>query len=933
MIRKNKVDKDKIIIKGAKVNNLKNIDVTIPHNKLVVITGLSGSGKTSLAFDTLFAEGQRRYVESLSSYARQFLGRMNKPEVDLISGISPAIAVEQKTSNRNPRSTVGTTTEIYEYLKLLYARIGKTYSPISGQEVTRHSVTNVVDKLLSLDEGTRVNILCPIKLKPKETYKIRFELLMQLGYLRVMVDEEIMRIDEALGKTILKSSDVRILIDRISIVHNSEDVYLRLSDSVHTAFYEGEGDCIVVLENNDTLYFSNRFEKDGMEFTKPSENFFAFNNPYGACPTCSGSGVIEGISEDLVITQPNLSVFDGVVNCWRGEIMKKFKEDFIEKSAGVFPIHRPYNKLSQKEKDLLWHGNDEIVGIDKFFEMLIAESYKIQFRVMLSRYKGRTTCPDCRGTRLRKDAGYVKINNKSIIDLVLMPIDELVEFFNNIELTDYEKQVTERLIAEINQRLSYLKDVGLGYLTLNRQSSTLSGGESQRISLATSLGSPLVGSMYILDEPSIGLHARDTKNLLNVLFQLRDLGNTVIVVEHDEEIIRAADYIIDIGPEAGIRGGEVVFSGLPKDLLNANNSLTAKYINNELTIPLPQRRRKWKESIIIDNCNEFNLKDVSLQIPLQALTVVCGVSGSGKTTLIKKIFYNSILMNLGEVVDNVPKSSPPKGSLSLIKAIQMVDQNPIGRSSRSNPVTYLGAFDEIRNLFAMQPLAKKRNLKAGYFSFNVDGGRCDECKGEGNVTIPMQFMADVVLPCQACNGSRYKEDALEIQYRGKSIADILDLTIEEALEFFSQDSQITTVKISQKLQSLIKVGLGYLKLGQSSTTISGGEAQRIKLAYYLTKGNNEKPTIFIFDEPSTGLHFHDINKLNIALEELVNIGHTVIVIEHHADIIKIADWVIEVGPEGGNKGGEITFAGTPEELAKAEFSQTGKYIKTKVFLD
>jgi excinuclease ABC subunit A len=927
------VDKDKIIIKGARVNNLKNIDVTIPHNKLIVITGLSGSGKTSLAFDTLFAEGQRRYVESLSSYARQFLGRMNKPEVDSISGISPAIAVEQKTSNRNPRSTVGTTTEIYEYLKLLYSRIGKTYSPISGEEVTRHSVTNVVDKLLSFEEGTRVNILCPIKLKVKETYRIRFELLMQLGYLRVMVDGEIMRIDEAFEKTILKSSEVRILIDRISIAHDSEDVYLRLSDSVHTAFYEGEGDCIVVLENNDTLYFSNRFEKDGMEFTKPSENFFAFNNPYGACPTCSGSGVIEGISEDLVITQPNLSVFDGVVNCWRGEIMKKFKEDFIEKSAGIFPIHRPYNKLSQKEKDLLWHGNDEIVGIDKFFEMLIAESYKIQFRVMLSRYKGRTTCPDCRGTRLRKDAGYVKINNKSIIDLVLMPIDELVQFFNNIELTDYEKQVTERLIAEINQRLSYLKDVGLGYLTLNRQSSTLSGGESQRISLATSLGSPLVGSMYILDEPSIGLHARDTQNLLNVLFQLRDLGNTVIVVEHDEEIIRAADYIIDIGPEAGIRGGEVVFSGLPKDLLNANNSLTAKYINNELTIPLPQRRRKWKESIIIDNCNEFNLKDVSLQIPLQALTVVCGVSGSGKTTLIKKIFYNSILMNLGEVVDNVPKASPPKGSLLLIKAIQMVDQNPIGRSSRSNPATYLGAFDEIRNLFAMQPLAKKRNLKAGYFSFNVDGGRCEECKGEGTVTIPMQFMADVVLPCQACNGSRYKEDALEILYRGKSIADILDLTIEEALEFFSQDSQITTVKISQKLQSLIKVGLGYLKLGQSSTTISGGEAQRIKLAYYLTKGNNEKPTIFIFDEPSTGLHFHDINKLNIALEELVNIGHTVIVIEHHADIIKIADWVIEVGPEGGNKGGEITFAGTPEELAKAESSQTGKYIKTKVFLD
>jgi excinuclease ABC subunit A len=923
------VDKDKIIIKGARVNNLKNIDVTIPHNKLIVITGLSGSGKTSLAFDTLFAEGQRRYVESLSSYARQFLGRMNKPEVDSISGISPAIAVEQKTSNRNPRSTVGTTTEIYEYLKLLYARIGKTYSPISGEEVTRHSVTNVVDALLAFEEGTRVNILCPIKLKVKEPYRIRFELLMQLGYLRVMVDGEIMRIDEAIQKTILKSSDVRILIDRISIVHNSEDVYLRLSDSVHTAFYEGEGECIVV-KDDETLYFSNRFERDGMEFTKPSENFFAFNNPYGACPKCSGSGMIEGISEDLVITQPNLSVYDGVVNCWRGEIMKKFKEDFIEKAADVFPIHRPYNKLSEKDKDLLWHGTEEIIGIDKFFDIIIAESYKIQFRVMLSRYKGRTTCPDCRGTRLRKDAGYVKINQKSIIDLVLMPIDDLILFFNNIELTQYEQQVTERLITEIKQRLGYLKDVGLGYLTLNRQSSTLSGGESQRISLATSLGSPLVGSMYILDEPSIGLHARDTQNLLNVLYQLRDLGNTVIVVEHDEEIIKAADYIIDIGPEAGVRGGEVVFSGKSEDLLKANNSLTAKYINQELIIPLPKRRRKWKESIIIENCNENNLKDITLKIPLQALTVVCGVSGSGKTTLIKKIFYNSILMNLGEVVDNVPKASAPKGSLSLIKAIQMVDQNPIGRSSRSNPATYLGAFDDIRNLFAMQPLAKKRNLKPGYFSFNVDGGRCEECKGEGVVTIPMQFMADVVLPCQACNGSRYKEDALEILYRGKSVADILALTIEEALEFFSQDDQVTTIKIVQKLQSLIKVGLGYLQLGQSSTTISGGEAQRIKLAFYLTKGNNEKPTIFIFDEPSTGLHFHDINKLNIALQELVNIGHTVIVIEHHADIIKIADWVIELGPEGGNKGGEITFEGTPEELAKAENTQTGKYIRSKV---
>lgn len=924
-----KVDKDNIIIKGARVNNLKNIDVTIPHNKLIVITGLSGSGKTSLAFDTLFAEGQRRYVESLSSYARQFLGRMNKPEVDSISGISPSIAVEQKTSNRNPRSTVGTITEIYEYIKLLYARIGKTYSPISGELVTRDSVTNVVDKLLSFEEGTRVNVLCPIKLKTNETYKARFELLLQLGYLRLMIDDEIIRIEDALEKEIAKDSSVRILIDRISIIPDSEDVYLRLSDSVHTAFYEGEGECIVI-RNNEIFFFSNRFERDGIEFTKPSENFFAFNNPYGACPKCSGSGVIEGISEDLVITRPNLSVYEGVVNCWRGEIMKKFKEEFIEKAANIFPIHRPYNKLSEKDKDFLWNGNEEIIGINKFFEMLIAESYKIQFRVMLSRYRGRTTCPDCRGTRLRKDAGYVKINNKSIIDLSLMPIDELIEFFNKIELTDYEKQVTERLIVEIKQRLGYMYEVGLDYLTLNRQSSTLSGGESQRISLATSLGSPLVGSMYILDEPSIGLHSRDTYNLIKVLLKLRDAGNTVIVVEHDEEIIKAADYIVDIGPLAGEKGGEVVFSGIYKDLLKNKNSFTAKYLNKELSIPLPQRRRKWKESIIIENCNEHNLNDVTLQIPLKALTVVCGVSGSGKTTLIKNIFYNSILLALGEVVENVPKASDAKDSISIIKAIQLVDQNPIGRSSRSNPATYLGAFDDIRNLFALQPLSVKRNLKPGYFSFNVEGGRCEECKGEGTVTIPMQFMADVILPCQTCNGTRYKEEALEIQYRGKNIADILSMTIQEALDFFSQDNQAITTKIIQKLQSLIKVGLGYLRLGQGSITISGGEAQRIKLAYYLTKGNNEKPTIFIFDEPSTGLHFHDINKLNIALDELVNIGHTVVVIEHHADIIKIADWVIELGPGGGKRGGNISFVGTPEEMAKDDSTQTGKYIKDKL---
>ena len=923
------MDKDNIIIKGARVNNLKNIDLTIPHNKLIVITGLSGSGKTSLAFDTLFAEGQRRYVESLSSYARQFLGRMNKPEVDSISGISPSIAVEQKSSNRNPRSTVGTITEIYEYIKLLYARIGKTYSPISNQEVTRDSVTNVVDKLLSYEEGTKVMILSPIKLKKEETYKGRFELLLQLGYVRLMIDHEIIRIEDAIEKNITKKSSINILVDRISIIPDSEDVYLRLSDSVHTAFYESEGECIVVI-NDEDIFFSNRFEKDGMEFTKPSENFFSFNNPYGACPTCSGSGVIEGFSEDLIITQPHLSLYEGAVNCWRGEVMKKFKEDFIEKSNGKFPIHRPYNKLSQKDKDFLWNGNEEIVGINKFFEMLVEQNYKIQYRVMLSRYKGRTTCPDCRGTRLRKDAGYVKINDKSIIDLSLMPIDELTEFFNNIKLNDYQKQVSERLITEINQRLGYMIEVGLGYLTLNRQSSTLSGGESQRISLATSLGSPLVGSMYILDEPSIGLHSRDTHNLIKVLYKLRDAGNTVIVVEHDEEIIKAAEYIVDIGPLAGEQGGEVVFSGTYNDLLKNKNSLTAKYLNKELSIPLPQKRRKWKESIIIDNCNENNLNNVSVQIPLKALTVVCGVSGSGKTTLIKSIFYNSVLMSLGEVVENVPKASEAKGSLSIIKSIQLVDQNPIGRSSRSNPATYLGAFDDIRNLFASQPFALKRKLKPGYFSFNVEGGRCDECKGEGTITIPMQFMADVILPCQTCNGTRYKDDALEIEYRGKNISDILSMTIEEALDFFSQDNQAITTKIVHKLQSLIKVGLGYLRLGQSSITISGGEAQRIKLAYYLTKGNNEKPTIFIFDEPSTGLHFHDINKLNIALNELVNVGHTVVVIEHHSDIIKIADWVIELGPEGGKKGGNIIFVGTPEEMAKDVSTQTGMYIKDKI---
>lgn len=922
-----------IVIKGARVNNLKNINLTLPHNKLIVITGLSGSGKTSLAFDTLFAEGQRRYVESLSSYARQFLGRMNKPQVDSITGIAPAIAVEQKTSNRNPRSTVGTITEIYEYLKLFYARIGKTYSPISGGEVKRHSVTNVVDALLALPQGERVTILCPIILKAKETYAQRFELLLQLGYVRVWIDGQISRIEDTDAKQLKKDVQVRIVIDRLSI-NSEEDTYFRLSDSVHTAFNEGEGECIVLTESGQQMSFSNRFELDGMTFTKPSENFFAFNNPYGACQTCKGLGMIEGISEDLVVLHPELSVYEGAVNCWRGEVMNKFKDEFIYKASDVFPIHRPYSQLSLKDKDLLWHGDHKkgIYGIDDFFVMLQKESYKIQFRVLIARYSGRTTCPDCHGTKIRKDATYVKICGKSIVDLVLMPVKDLIVFFDTIKLSKSEEKITQRVIKEIRQRLQYLEDVGLSYLTLNRQSSTLSGGESQRIALATALGSPLVGSMYILDEPSIGLHARDTQRLISVLCKLRDEGNTVIVVEHDEEIIRAADYIVDIGPMAGERGGEVIFSGTSKELLKAKDSLTAQFINQEKTIPLPDSRRKWKESIVIEHCNENNLKDVTLRLPLKVLTVVCGVSGSGKSTLLKKVLYNSMAMLLDKNVEAVPKASEPTGSVKLIEDVQIVDQNPIGRSSRSNPATYIGAFDDIRDLFASQPLAKKRGYKSGFFSFNVDGGRCEECKGEGEVNIPMQFMADVVLPCSACHGTRYKEDTLEIKYKGKSIADVLAMTVEQATDFFKDDTDSIAQRISNKLQSLIKVGVGYLRLGQSSATISGGEAQRIKLAYYLMKGSGDKKILFIFDEPSTGLHFYDIEKLNIALQELVNIGHSVVVIEHHPDIIKVADWVIEMGPEGGQDGGQITFEGTPEELAKDKNTQTGKYIKDKLLL-
>jgi excinuclease ABC subunit A len=918
-----------IVAKGIKVNNLKNIDVSIPTNKLVVITGVSGSGKTSLAFDTLFAEGQRRYVESLSSYARGFLGRMNKPEVEKISGLSPAIAVEQRVMNRNPRSTVGTTTEIYEYIKLLFARIGRTYSPVSNQEVKRHSVQNVVDEVFeNIENKTKILIVSPLKLNPKENIKEKLELLVQLGYVRILIDNQINRIEDVLEEGQLDFKEINLLIDRLTIDKDSEEIQMRLSDSVHTAFNESDGYCDIITSEGKIYNYSNRFEADGMSFVKPSANFFSFNNPYGACQKCSGSGQVEGISEDLVITRPDLSVYDGVVNCWKGEIMKKFQKDFINQAFEKFPIHKPYNQLTEQQKDFLWNAKGKVTGINEFFEFVKSESYKIQYRVLLSRYTGRTTCPECKGTRLRKDASYVKIAGKSIIDLMLLPIDELLEFFNTLELNEYEEKVSQRLLTEIKTRLNYLIEVGLGYLTLNRQSSTLSGGESQRISLATSLGSPLVGSMYILDEPTIGLHSCDTQRLINVLLKLRDVGNTVIVVEHDEEVIKSADYIVDIGPFAGQRGGEVVFSGAYEQMLKNASTLTSQFIKGERSIPLPETNKRWKEYIQIDNVTENNLKGVSLKLPLKVKTVICGVSGSGKTTLVKKALLPNIQGYLGLTMDCVPKSSPIEGSLSLLEAVEMIDQNPIGRSSRSNPVTYLGAFDDIRTLFAEQTLAKKRGLKPGYFSFNTEGGRCEECKGEGSITISMQFMADVILKCEHCNGQRYKEEALEIKYREKSISDILEMTIEEAFEFFSEDSNNLCRRITQKINSLIEVGLGYLKLGQSSTTLSGGEAQRIKLAYFLSKGSNEKKTVFIFDEPSTGLHFYDILKLNKCFDKLVELGHTVVIIEHNLDIIKTADWLIELGPGGGKKGGNIIFEGTPKSLLQ-EDTPTSKYLKDK----
>ena len=927
-----------ILIKGARVHNLKNIDVAIERDKLVIITGLSGSGKSSLAFDTIFADGQRRYVESLSSYARQFLGRMQKPEVDYIKGISPAIAIEQKVNTRNPRSTVGTSTEIYDYLKLLFARIGTTYSPISGKQVKRNTVTDVVDFIKSLDGNPRILITSPLKIISKRKLTDQLTILLQQGFTRIYVKDEVIKIEDILetNNAIEDSSDIKIVIDRIVVNLEDTDLQSRLSDSVQTAFYEGNGRCFIEVidgAKTKTHEFSNRFELDGITFEEPSQNFFSYNNPYGACKRCEGFGSIIGIDEDLVIPDKSLSVYQGAIAPWKGEKMGQWKELMVMNAYKFdFPVHKPYSELSKKQQELLWNGNKHFEGINEFFRQVEEQTYKIQYRVMLSRYRGKTLCPECSGTRLRGDANYVKITGKSISELVLKPLEELKVFFSQLELNHYETQVSKRILIEINNRLDFLCDVGLGYLTLNRLSSSLSGGESQRINLATSLGSSLVGSLYILDEPSIGLHPRDTFRLLKVLKRLNGQGNTVIVVEHDEDIIRSADQIIDIGPLAGIHGGEVVASGTLEEILKNKISYTAKYLNGEMEITLPEQRRQWTDYIEIMGARENNLKNVSVKFPLNIFTVVTGVSGSGKSSMIRGILYPSLKRHLGGYTEKSGKYDKLRGDIKRIESVEFVDQNPIGRSSRSNPATYVKAYDEIRALYADQKLARVRGYKPGYFSFNIPGGRCEECEGEGVVKIEMQFMADIFLTCESCNGKRFKDEVLDVTFNDKNISDVLNMTVNQAIDFFSvnEKSKAAEKRILSKLQPLQDVGLGYLKLGQSSSTLSGGEAQRIKLASFLTKGASEKPTLFIFDEPTTGLHFHDINKLLDAFNALIENGHTIIVIEHNPDVIKTADWIIDLGPEGGDKGGNIVFEGTPEDLIKTKGSYTGQFIAQKI---
>ncbi|QRM90110.1 excinuclease ABC subunit UvrA [Lacinutrix sp. WUR7] len=918
--------KQNIIIKGAKLHNLKNIDVVIPRNKLVVITGLSGSGKSSLAFDTLYAEGQRRYVESLSSYARQFLGRLNKPKVDYIKGIAPAIAIEQKVNSTNPRSTVGTSTEIYDYLKLLFARIGKTYSPKSGKEVKKDTVADVIKYVKSFAEGEKLLLLAPIHLEEGRELQDKLKVLNQQGYARIKVKDEIIRLDETQDiKANVK--DIFLVVDRI-ITKEDEDFYNRLADATQTAFFEGKGECYLeTLSDNKQQQFSNKFELDGITFLEPNVHLFSFNNPYGACPKCEGYGDVIGIDDDLVIPNTALSVYENAIFPWRGESMSWYKDQLVNNSHHYnFPIHKPYFELSAEQKQLIWTGNQYFEGLNNFFSELESKAYKIQNRVMLSRYRGKTKCKVCNGKRLRIEANYIKIGGATITDLVEMPLNKLAIFFKQLALSDNDLTIAKRLLKEINNRLSFLSNVGLDYLTLNRKSNSLSGGESQRINLATSLGSSLVGSMYILDEPSIGLHPKDTERLIVVLKALRDLGNTVIVVEHDEDIMIEADEIIDIGPEAGTFGGNVVATGTFKDIL-ASNSLTAQYLNETLKIEIPKKRRTSKYAVEVIGARENNLKNIDVTFPLNMLTVVTGVSGSGKSTLVKKILFPAIQKHLTGFGDKPGQFTELKGNYTNVKHIEFIDQNPIGRSSRSNPVTYVKAYDDIRALYASQKLSKIRNYAAKHFSFNVDGGRCETCKGEGEVTIEMQFMADVHLECETCKGKRFKKEVLEVTFGNKSIDDILNLTIDDAIAFFTAHEQ---KKIQTKLQPLQDVGLGYVTLGQSSSTLSGGEAQRIKLATFLGKGSRQENALFIFDEPTTGLHFHDIQKLLKSFYALIEKGHSIIVVEHNLELIKCADHIIDLGPEGGETGGKLVAAGTPEEIVKIKASITGKYLKEKL---
>ncbi len=932
-----------ILIKNARQNNLKGISLAIPHNKIIVITGVSGSGKSSLAFDTLYAEGQRRYVESLSAYIRQFMGKINKPAVDYIKGLAPAVAIQQKVNTSNPRSTVGTGTEIYDYLRLLYARIGRTYSPVSGTEVKKHSVDFVVSEMESLPAGTRAQILCPIVKNATREWKEELSIILQKGFSRILVDEKVLKIEDILAffstgviegeelKNIAKNIEkylktALLLIDRVSVVPEDDENRSRMADSVQTAFYEGHGTCIIEIAHNEgeieRKQYSDRFELDGITFEEPSVNLFTFNNPYGACKVCEGFGQVIGVDEDKVVPDKTLSVYEGAIACWNGEKMSEWKDAFVKKAIHYdFPIHRGYKDLTKAEKDLLWKGNKEIHGILAFFKYLESQSFKIQYRVLMARYKGKTKCMECGGTRLRPEASYVKITEKAITDLVDMPAKDLVQFFRDIKLNETDQKIGKRILYEINNRLEFLNDVGLGYLTLNRASRTLSGGESQRIQIVTSLGSNLTGALYILDEPSIGLHSRDTGRLIKVLKRLKSLGNTVIVVEHDEDIIRIADEVIDIGPKAGSLGGELVYQGTVADMLAEANTLTARYMRGEDSVPVPEKRRKGKYFIGVANADKNNLKNIAVSFPVEAMTVVTGVSGSGKSTLVREVIYPEIR----DFTEGKIGSGNLSGDVKKIRRIEYVDQNPIGKSSRSNPVTFMKAFDPIRELFAKQPISKIRGYTPAFFSFNVEGGRCETCKGEGSITIEMQFMADVQMECETCRGKRYKADLLEVTYKDKSIADVLNLTVAEAIPFFADHAEITKM-----LEPLERVGLDYIALGQPSIHLSGGEAQRIKLASYLVKSNTPEPVLFIFDEPTTGLHFSDIDQLVKAFHALIDNGHTVMIIEHNLEVIKCADWIIDLGPEGGEAGGHLVFEGIPEDLINVEASYTGLYLKGKL---